>query len=82
MIADKMVNKLNAREEKIKEKYFDDEISETKYIFSGGFVQGMLEGFLDGRSIVGAITITAQLGSMIYKGFKKEDKQWIYLLVY
>ena len=69
MIADKMVNKLNAREEEIKEKYFDDEISKTKYIFSGGFVQGMLAGFLDGCLLVGAITITAQLGSMIYKGF-------------
>lgn len=74
MIADKMVNKLNAREEEIKEKYFDDEISATKYVISGGFIQGILEGLVDGCLIVGAITITAQLGSMIYEGFKKEDK--------
>lgn len=68
MVADKMVNKLNAREEEIKEKYFDDKISETKYIFSGGFVQGMLEGFLDGCVIV------ATLGTALYDSFKKGGK--------
>lgn len=71
MIADKMVNKLNAREEEIKEKYFDDEISETKYVFSGGFVQGILEGFLDSCVIVGGTIIVASLGMAVYDGFKK-----------
>lgn len=74
MIADKMVNKLNAREEEIKEKYFDDEISETKYIFSGGFVQGMLEGFLDGCVIVGGAIIVATLGAAVCDSFKKGGK--------
>lgn len=74
MIADKMVNKLNAREEEIEEKYFDDEISETKYIFSGGFVQGMLEGFLDGCVIVGGTIIVATLGTALYDSFKKGGK--------
>lgn len=33
MIADKMVGKLKNREDEIKTKYFDDEISKTKYIY-------------------------------------------------
>lgn len=74
MIADKMVNKLNAREEKITEKYLDDKISETKYVFSGGFVQGMLEGFLDGCVIVGGTIIAATLGTALYDSFKKGGK--------
>lgn len=71
MIADKMVNKLNAREEEITEKYLDDEISETKYMFSGGFVQGILEGFLDGCVIVGGTIIVATLSTALYDSFKK-----------
>lgn len=74
MIADKIVEKLNAREEKIKEKYYDGEISETKYIFSGGFVQGMLDGFLDGCVIVGGTIIVATLSMAVYDGFKKGGK--------
>lgn len=75
MIADKMVEKLKNREDEIKTKYFDDEISETRYIFSGGFIQGMLEGCLDGCVLVGSTIIVASLGSMVCKGFKKkEDK--------
>lgn len=74
MIADKMVNKLNAREEEINEKYFDDKISETKYIFSGGFVQGMFEGFLDCCVIVGGTIIVTTLGTALYDSFKKGGK--------
>ena len=74
MIADKIVNKLNAREEEINEKYFDDEISETKYIFSGGFVQGMLEGFLDVCVMVGGTIIVSTLGTALYDSFKKGGK--------
>lgn len=69
MIADKLVKKLNRREEKIQFQLDNGKISDAKYIISGGFIQGMLEGLVDGFLIVGAITITAQLGSMIYKGF-------------
>ena len=74
MIADKLVKKLNRREEKIKFQSDNGKISDTKYIISGVFIQGLLEGLVDDCLIVGAITITAQLGSMIYEGFKKEDK--------
>lgn len=74
MIADKLVKKLNRREEKIKFQSDNGKISDTKYVISGVFIQGMLEGLVDECLIVGAITIAAQLGSMIYEGFKKEDK--------
>ena len=74
MIADKMVNKLNAREEEITDKYFDNEISETKYVFSGCFVQGMLEGFLDSCIIVGGTIIVAALGTALYEVSKKGGK--------
>lgn len=74
MIADKMVNKLNAREEEITEKYFDDEISGTKYVFSGCIVQGIMEGFLDGCVIVGGTIMVATLGTALYDSFKKGGK--------
>lgn len=74
MIADKMVNKLNAREEEITEKYFDDKISGTKYVFSGCFVQGILEGFLDSCVIFGGTIIVAGLGKALYDSFKKGGK--------
>lgn len=69
MIADKLVKKLNQRENKFQFQLDNGKISGTKYVISGGFIQGLLEGLVDGCLIVGAITITAQLGSMIYEGF-------------
>lgn len=75
MLADKIIEKLKNRDAEIKNKWYDDEISDTMYIINGGAIQGALEGLVDGCLLCGAIFLVGALGSAICNTVKdKEDK--------
>lgn len=73
MIVSKMVKKLEERGNNVREKWLNDEMSDTSYILDG-IIQGSLEGFLDGFWVAGAVITITTIVSYACESFKKGGK--------